>query len=139
MYLIHFKGKINPVEVENYEADRIKDVMLAPHKESDFLDIHGRLVSIKSISGMEPISSHASARLPEPKEEPLTEEQREALQAHIKKLGDEMRVKGIIGKKEKKYELEGVIWHKFCVECGEELPPGLARVCSSDCFRKQPI
>lgn len=140
MYIIHFKGKVNPVEVENYEAEAVKEALLAPHKSQDFIEIRGRIVSMSSISSLEPQAHRAAEREPEPKELPLTPEARIELQAYVKKLGDEMRVKGILKTKEsKKIYVSDLVWHKFCVECGAELPAGMARVCSSDCFRKKPL
>lgn len=63
----------------------------------------------------------------------------ERIAAYVKKLGDDLRVRGIIGKKKHHIENPKVVWHKFCVECGKELPEGLARVCSGECYVKNPM
>lgn len=66
--------------------------------------------------------------------------QKARLQEIVARTRLELEERGTINPKfQKRNYVEGLIWNEFCVVCGKENPPGMARVCGSDCFRKDPV
>ena len=91
-----------------------------------------------AIKAVVPAAKQRSDREIEPQPIPLTEDEKIKQQAILARMREEMRAKGLFSEKvpESKVSVE---WHKNCVVCGKENPPGLARVCSGDCYQKQPL
>ena len=63
---------------------------------------------------------------------------KERLAKLIAKTRIELETNGVFKKKQRQYA-KGLIWHKDCIVCGQPLPAGMARVCSSQCYLKAPI
>lgn len=134
MYIIHLRG-MNPLEVESSQGKRIKELWGANPKDPTPIEVNDRMFRLNEIKSIEPAPDKRYTpveRFPE-----LTETQRLNRQKLVEKYTSDLKKKGILNSAGgTKVQVE---WHKFCVVCGKENPPGMARVCSSECYLKSPL
>lgn len=90
MKIINFKGKKDPLEVEDTQAQKLVELIASGSKE--FVEVKGHFFSVDSIASIDP-SRRYSEREPEPEKLVLTPEQEQAKLAAIKRVGDELRTK----------------------------------------------
>lgn len=57
-----------------------------------------------------------------------------ASQEYIAELRRSLELSGTLKPPKPKEYKKDLVWHKQCVVCGAENPPGMARVCSSACY-----
>lgn len=68
----------------------------------------------------------------------LSDVEKERLAQVVKRMGEELKKKGVTGETKPTTYKKDIVWHVQCQVCGKENPEGLARVCSSACYVKLP-
>lgn len=137
MYLINLTGIRNPIEVTTAKGDVIKDKISQNAMSDEFIEVNNRMFRISAVKSIEYTSDNRAEREPEPVFIPLTPEERTKRDEIIADTRKQLEERGVFKDKERTYA-PGVIWYKNCVECGQPLPKGMARVCSGVCYQKQP-
>lgn len=138
MYLLHFKGIIDPIEIQDSEADALKYQLLQPKNSERFVEIKERLFRLSTIKSLAPLARNNSDREPAPEKVILSQAQITARERILNRTKEELREKGVLGFKSPRNVKEGLPWYKECQVCGKELPKGLRRVCSGECYEKSP-